>query len=113
MSPVISKILDKLELSEEELGDKLVEESCKLVSDSLIIHDFSVNFILNFSDLRSNRRIDFYITSREFIGDFLFENHPHGNDPINIAKITNEKIADKAKNGILPEELNNVKLVMM
>ena len=38
MSPVISKIPDKLELPEEELGDELVEESrkCKLVSDSLV-----------------------------------------------------------------------------
>uniref|UniRef100_U9TVN4 Uncharacterized protein n=1 Tax=Rhizophagus irregularis (strain DAOM 181602 / DAOM 197198 / MUCL 43194) TaxID=747089 RepID=U9TVN4_RHIID len=36
MSPVISKIPDKLELPEEELGDKLVEESRELVSDSLV-----------------------------------------------------------------------------
>jgi hypothetical protein len=33
--------------------------------------------------------------------------------PMNIAEITNEKTADKAKNGMLPEELNNVKLDMM
>ncbi|PKC03961.1 hypothetical protein RhiirA5_362786 [Rhizophagus irregularis] len=36
MSPVISKIPDKLELPEEELGDELVEESRELVSDSLV-----------------------------------------------------------------------------
>ncbi|GBC38895.2 uncharacterized protein OCT59_010051 [Rhizophagus irregularis] len=36
MSPVISKIPDKLELPEEELGDELVEESHELVSDSLV-----------------------------------------------------------------------------
>jgi len=32
---------------------------------------------------------------------------------MNIAEITNEKTAVKAKNGMLPEELNNVKLDMM
>ena len=36
MSPVISKIPDKLELPEEELGGELVEESRELVSDSLV-----------------------------------------------------------------------------
>jgi hypothetical protein len=33
--------------------------------------------------------------------------------PMNIAKITNGKIADKAKNGMLSEELNDVKLDMI
>ena len=36
MSKVISKIPDKLELPEEELGDELLEEPCELVSDSLV-----------------------------------------------------------------------------
>ncbi|CAG8680657.1 11801_t:CDS:1, partial [Scutellospora calospora] len=36
ISEVISKIPNKLELPEEELGDELPEEPCKLVSDSLI-----------------------------------------------------------------------------
>ena len=36
MSEVISKIPDKLELPEEELGDELLEEPHELVSDSLV-----------------------------------------------------------------------------
>lgn len=36
MSEVISKISDKLELPEEELGDELLEEPRELVSDSLV-----------------------------------------------------------------------------
>ena len=35
MSEVISKIPDKLELPEEELGEELLEEPRELVSDSL------------------------------------------------------------------------------
>ena len=33
--------------------------------------------------------------------------------PMNIAEITNKKTAGKAKNGMLPEELNDIKLDMM
>jgi hypothetical protein len=33
--------------------------------------------------------------------------------PMSIAEITNKKTADKAKNGMLPEELNDVKLDMI
>ena len=36
MSEVKSKIPDKLELPEEELGDELLEEPRELVSDSLV-----------------------------------------------------------------------------
>jgi len=32
---------------------------------------------------------------------------------MNITEITNEKTADKAKNGMLSKELNNIKLDMM
>ena len=40
-----------------------------------------ISFLILVISAVCNRRIDFYIMSGEFIGDFLFENHPHGNDP--------------------------------
>jgi len=39
----------------------------------------------------------------------LLEERPHSNDPMNIAEITT---TGKAKNGMLPEELNDIKLDM-
>jgi hypothetical protein len=39
------------------------------------------NFIFKFGDLCNNRYINFYIISRKFIEDFLFENHLYSNYP--------------------------------
>ncbi|UZO05889.1 uncharacterized protein OCT59_026227 [Rhizophagus irregularis] len=116
MSEVISKIPNKLELPEEELGDELLEEPRELVSDSLVeLASDSLDTLLK----SSSRALFFFsasmiiIDSAELCSEMASFRFPMVTIPTNIAGLTNKKTAVKTKNGMLPEELSNDKLDMI